>query len=207
MRVAFQGKLPITIYDKDYSKKLPIQDMEYHTPPGRSYRYYTGKPLFSCACFSPVLRCIDPCLPACRCGCVANCIRGYRTVGDGLSLTTFSHTCKCDDTTLHDSDITCSCDVKNTGKMAGDEVVMVYDALSQAVRSAVGDSHPVPIKRLVDFERTAIAAGGSATVQFTIPKQSLAITTADGSKKLYSGEHELVFSRGNGNDNSVKVTV
>lgn len=108
---------------------------------------------------------------------------------------------------LDDSDVSCSCDVKNTGKMAGDEVVMVYDALSQAVRSAVGNSHPVPIKRLVDFERTTLAAGGSATLQFTIPKQSLAITTADGSKKLYSGEHELVFSRGNGNDMSVKVTV
>ena len=40
------GKLPITIYDKDYASKLPIQDMEYDTPPGRSYRYYTGKPLF-----------------------------------------------------------------------------------------------------------------------------------------------------------------
>ena len=122
-------------------------------------------------------------------------------------MTTFSHSCKCGDTTLDDSDITCSCDIKNTGNMAGDEVVMVYDALSQAVRSAVGKSHPVPIKRLVDFERTTIAAGGSTTVQITIPKQSLSLTTADGSKKLYSGEHELVFSRGNGNDSSVKVTV
>ena len=108
---------------------------------------------------------------------------------------------------LDDSDVSCSCDVKNTGKMTGDEVVMVYDALSSAVRSAVGNSHPVPIKRLVDFERTTVVAGSGATLQFTIPKQSLAITTADGSKKLYSGEHELVFSRGNGNDMSVKVTV
>ena len=52
-----------------------------------------------------------------------------------------------------------------------------------------------------------LTAGGSATLQFTIPKQSLAITTADGSKKLYNGEHKLVFSRGNGNDISVTVTI
>ena len=148
---------------------------------------------------------------------------------------------------------------------------MVFDALSDAVRAAVGKAHPVPIKRrarlsfnvfgacrrrtprtevdqrvpkdasrrdlsdatllcdlaprrmpsassekvakvdprsgLVDFERVSIAAGGSATVRFEVPKQALALTTSDGSKKLYSGIHELVFSRGNGVDVKVEITV
>ena len=165
------GKLPITIYDKGYASKLPIQDMEYDTPPGRSYRYYTGKPLFE--------------------------------FGTGLSLTNFSHTCTCSAT----NEVKCSCDLFNTGTRAGDEVIMVFDKLSDGVRAAVGKRHPVPIKRLVDFERVSLAAGASTTVEFFFSVGNLAITTADGTKKLYSGVHELSFSRGNGADSTVPVTV
>lgn len=49
--------------------------------------------------------------------------------------------------------MTCSCTVQNTGQIAGDEVVLVYDALSSAIRAAVGGAYPVPIQRLVNFER------------------------------------------------------
>lgn len=84
---------------------------------------------------------------------------------------------------------------------------MVFDALSPAIRTTIGKTHPVPIKRLVDFERSTIAAAGSATVAFKIPKETLELTTADGSKKLYSGEHELVFSTGNNNEVKVTITV
>ena len=48
---------------------------------------------------------------------------------------------------------------------------------------------------------------GKATVRFELEKERLALTTADGSRKLYSGVHELVFSRGNGQDQRVAVTV
>ena len=104
-----------------------MQDMEYDTPPGRSYRYYTGKPLFE--------------------------------FGDGLSLTTFSHTCTCEkevdvvraarayavgtSMTAADDDVRCSCTVKNIGAIAGDEVVMVFDALSAPIRATIGKTHPV----------------------------------------------------------------
>ena len=84
---------------------------------------------------------------------------------------------------------------------------MVFDSLSAAIRTTVGKAHPVPIKRLVDFERVTVAAGAEADVKFSIPKEALSLTTADGSKKLYSGSHELVFSRGNGEDTTVAVTV
>jgi hypothetical protein len=40
------GKLPITIYNSTYTDAFKIQDMSFHTPPGRSYRYYEGTPLF-----------------------------------------------------------------------------------------------------------------------------------------------------------------
>lgn len=167
------GKLPITIYDKDYASQLEIQNMEYDSvsaPPGRSYRYYTGTPLFS--------------------------------FGEGLSLTTFSHSCTCEEplsmhTHLIANDVSCTCTLHNTGKMAGDEVIMVFDSLSSDIRATIGKAHPVPIKRLVAFDRSTVTTGESVTVRFSIPQASLAITTANGSKKLYPGVHNLVFSRGN----------
>ena len=48
---------------------------------------------------------------------------------------------------------------------------------------------------------------GLSTTLHTACWQALALTTADGSKKVYSGSHELVFSRGNGEDIKVAVTV
>jgi hypothetical protein len=121
--------------------------------------------------------------------------RGYRyysgtplfEFGSGLSLTTFTHSCACDKLGPTDIYISCKCNVKNTGPMVGDEVVMVFDALSAPIRASIGSSHPVPIKRLVGFERTRVPPGGSATVDFNIPKVSLSLVTADGSKKLYLG--------------------
>jgi beta-glucosidase len=124
--------------------------------------------------------------------------------GHGLSLTTFSHACTCHTT---DATVACSCVVKNTGLLAGDEVVFVFDALSSAIRAAVGTSHAVPFKRLVDFERVSLAAGATATLRFDIPKNRLSLTTASGHKKLYLGPHNLIFSRGNGPDVSVAVHV
>ena len=128
--------------------------------------------------------------------------------GTGLSLTTFTHSCTCSPPTDDYADtITCSCTIQNTGELAGDEVVLVYDTLSDVVREAVGTAHPVPIRRLVDFERVSVSAGSNATVVFSIPRTNLALTTSDGSKKLYGGTHELLFSRGNGDDVTVNVTL
>jgi len=90
--------------------------------------------------------------------------------------------------------------------MDGDEVVM-HDLLSAAIRTTVGKAHPVPTKRLVDFERVSIAAGSSAVVSFKIPNEKFALMMADGSTRLYIGNHELQFSRGNGVDATVTVAL
>ena len=57
---------------------------------------------------------------------------------------------------------------------------------------------PSADQRLVDFDRTTVPAGGSATLTVVINPEDLALATADGSKKVYSGTGILVFSRGNG---------
>ena len=83
----------------------------------------------------------------------------------------------------------------------------VYDALSPGIRATVGYAHPLPIKRLVEFERAAVAAGASAQIEFRTDAVALASTTADGTMKLYAGTHGLIFSRGNGDDVTVPVVV
>ncbi|KAK7248494.1 xylan 1,4-beta-xylosidase [Aureococcus anophagefferens] len=158
------GKLPVTVYGKDYAATTRITDMDFRN---RSYRYYEGAPLFA--------------------------------FGDGLSYTSFAHACACS------SNVACACNVTNTGKRAGDEVLMVFHRLSAPLRAAVLREHPVPLKQLVDFERVALEPGASARVAFEAIDASL--TTADGSRRVYAGGHELVFSRGNGRDVVIPVTV
>jgi hypothetical protein len=90
-----------------------------------------------------------------------------------------------------------TCEVHNTGPIAGDEVLMVFHSVGEAVRKVASANHPVPIKQLVDFYRfNAIPAGGSQTLAISMEPEVLSLTTHDGSRKVYPGEHELHFSTG-----------
>jgi len=40
------GKLPVTIYPANYVNQVDIFNFDMSKPPGRTYRYYTGKPLW-----------------------------------------------------------------------------------------------------------------------------------------------------------------
>lgn len=147
-------------------------------------------------------------VPWCRVGlCVPRGPGSYRyyngtalfTFGQGLSYTQFELSCTAA------AQLSFSCSVKNTGSVAGDEVVQVFHSVSSAIRTAA--KHPVPIRRLVDFGRVSLAAGASATLQFTLPKERLALVTASGASMLYAGEHTLTFTRGHGDVVTQRVTI
>ena len=53
----------------------------------------------------------------------------------------------------------------------------------------------------------SLAAGAITSVKFALTATMLDLTTADGSRKSYAGIHNLIFSRGNGNDQIVPITV
>lgn len=101
--------------------------------------------------------------------------------GFGLSYTSFEYSnLKVDVTGLN---INISVDVKNTGKLDGEEVVQLY------VRDKVG-TLTRPVKELKGFARVSIPAGESQTVNFTLTAEELAFVHADLKKYWEPGEFE-----------------
>eukprot|EP01059_Diplonema_ambulator_P004195 TRINITY_DN138_c0_g2_i1.p1 TRINITY_DN138_c0_g2~~TRINITY_DN138_c0_g2_i1.p1 ORF type:complete len:752 (+),score=249.86 TRINITY_DN138_c0_g2_i1:57-2312(+) len=104
--------------------------------------------------------------------------------GYGLSYTTFTVSCSS----------TYSVKVTNTGTRDGFETVLVFHSVSDAIRRQA--NHPIPIKSLIGFERIFLKAQESYTITFSFQKNDFATVTADGTKRVYSGEHFLNYSTG-----------
>ena len=86
--------------------------------------------------------------------------------GHGLSYTTFDYS----DLKIEKNDDghTVSCKVKNTGELAGDEVVQLYVTLNETPVKA-------PVKMLCGFERVHFEAGESKTIIFAVPPEDTAL--------------------------------
>jgi beta-glucosidase len=143
------GRLPLTFYKS--VDQLPA--FEDYAMKGRTYRYFTGEPLYP--------------------------------FGYGLSYTTFEYrNLSFDKSSLDATDnLTAKVDVKNSGKMAGDEVVEVYL------------SHPgvdgAPIRSLAGFSRTHIEAGATNHVEITVPNRQLSVVDAAGTRKIVPGDLQV----------------
>jgi beta-glucosidase len=143
------GRLPLTFYKS--VDQLPA--FEDYGMKGRTYRYFTGEPLYP--------------------------------FGYGLSYTTFEYSnLNFDKSSLDATDnLTAKVDVKNTGKMAGDEVVEVYL------------SHPgvdgAPIRSLAGFFRTHVEPSATNHVEITVPNRQLSVVDADGIRKIVPGDLQV----------------
>ena len=109
---------------------------EYDITKGFTYMYLNGKPLFP--------------------------------FGHGLSYTSFSYSKLkiAEKKVPANGKVTVSVDVKNTGKVAGDEVVQLYvhDVVASVKR---------PTKELRGFERITLKPGETKTVTITVPAEKL----------------------------------
>lgn len=89
--------------------------------------------------------------------------------GHGLSYTTFEYSnLRTDKDSMKDTDIMeVSVDIKNTGNVAGKEVVQLYvaDKESTVIR---------PVKELKGFEKVELAPGETKTVTFKLDKRAFA---------------------------------
>ena len=83
------------------------------------------------------------------------------------------------------TDFTVTADVKNIGKVDGDEVVQLY--VNDIVSSVV-----TPLKLLKGFERISLKAGESKTVEFKLGFESFRLLNKDLEWVVEDGEFEIM---------------
>jgi beta-glucosidase len=143
------GRLPLTFYAS--LGQLPA--FEDYSMQGRTYRYFSGKPLY-----------------------------GF---GYGLSYTTFAYgNLKAPAASVDaGKPVVVTVDVRNTGAVAGDEVVQLY--LTQP------KGFETPLRELAGFQRVHLVPREGARVTFTIDPRSLGQVDEAGHRKILPGEYTV----------------
>ncbi len=106
--------------------------------------------------------------------------------GHGLSYTRFEYAATTVDAArlAWDGALTVSARITNAGTRDGEEVVQLY------VHDRVG-SRVRPIRELKGFRKITLAAGASETVSFTLDRDALAFTRADGTFGAEPGRFDV----------------
>ena len=110
--------------------------------------------------------------------------------GYGLSYTNFTYSAMAAPATVaKGKKITVSVIVKNTGKIAGEEVVQLYTAYNNLKELN-------PLKALKGFKRIALKAGESKKINFTLTPEQLSLIDKAGN--AYQPKEKLTISVGGG---------
>ncbi|MCK9618438.1 MAG: glycoside hydrolase family 3 C-terminal domain-containing protein [Lentimicrobiaceae bacterium] len=122
--------------------------------------------------------------------------------GYGLSYTTFEYSnFRIDKPSVSlGENATVSVDVKNTGKMAGDEIVQLYirDLVSSVTR---------PVKELKGFERISLSLGETKKVSFIITPDKLEFYNEDMKKVIEPGMFNVMVGRSSENLDTLQMEV
>ena len=122
--------------------------------------------------------------------------------GYGLSYSRYEYSdLVADRNEIHAGDsVEVSVKVKNTGKMAGDEIVQLYirDRYSQVTR---------PVKELKDFARISLEPGESRTVRFTVTPDKLEFLDKNLNPIVEPGEFILMAGPSSADGDLLKTTV
>jgi beta-glucosidase len=142
------GRLPLTFYS-DLAQLPPFAD---YSMKNRTYRYFTGKPLYS--------------------------------FGYGLSYTTFTYSdLKVPQQVQAGDPVQVEAEVRNTGGVAGDEVVELY--LTQP------KGFETPQRELAAFTRIHLDAGALAHIGLTLNPRSIGQVDAQGNRIILPGDYTL----------------
>ena len=111
---------------------------------------------------------------------------GLYPFGYGLSYTTFAYqNLTLDKTEIgKEGSVQVSVDVTNTGNLEGEEVVQLY------IRDLVG-SITRPVRELKAFEKVALKAGETKTVNFTLGKEQLQFYTLNGKWEVEPSDFDV----------------
>jgi beta-glucosidase len=125
--------------------------------------------------------------PSARRGYVTNSTAPLFPFGFGLSYTTFDIGAPRLAATRIDQDdsVKVSVEVRNTGKVRGDEVVQIYvrDVASSVTR---------PVKELKAFKRITLDPGASTTVEFTLDRKAFAFWNEAMQYVVEPGEFQIM---------------
>jgi beta-glucosidase len=151
-----------------YASLDQLPPFEEYSMKDRTYRYFHGKPLFN--------------------------------FGDGLSYTTFAYSgVKAPSSAVKAGDsVTIEGTVKNTGPLAGDEVVELYLTQPQ--------SPETPIRLLAGFKRVHLNPGQSTNVALTIDPRQLSQVDAKGTRTILPGEYTISLGGSQPNGTSTTQT-
>lgn len=106
--------------------------------------------------------------------------------GFGLSYTKFKYdNLKIDNVHTKDGNVKITCDITNTGKVEGDEVVQLY------IKDVVSSTTTYE-KNLRGFERVNLKPGETKTVEFPIVPDDLILINAKGEKVVEPGEFKVM---------------
>ena len=204
------GKLPFTYYHYNYTQLSNFTNMnmtETPTQPGRTYKYMSDPSLaawpfgyglsytsfeLSAPALSGAARIAAPAWAA-----FAARHYGAPTTARRALGTRFER----------EAVATASVTVQNTGAVAGDEVVFLFQNASGPTRHWGGADAPVPLKQLVGYQRVTLAPGASATVTFNLTAQALSTVDVNGTRHVLPGTHGLIFSRGHGEEQQLDLDV
>lgn len=161
------GKLPVTVYDEKYIEEVDMLDFDMAKAPGRTYKYFTGEPLwpfgFGLSYTDFKLRVLSG--PAAQ----------VRQRGASAEL---------------------QLQVQNVGKMAGDEVVLAFFRPLPGTLPATSHAAKIR-KQLFDFRRIGLEAGEkSDTLYFIVHADTFAVHADNGDEVSYAGSYEVQFTNG-----------
>jgi beta-glucosidase len=141
-----------------YRSVADLPSFDDYSMKNRTYRYFSGTPL-------------------------------YR-FGYGLSYTKFAYSgLKLSSKNLHAGDVlTAEVDLKNTGRVAGDEVAEVY-----LTPPTTGNGGLSPKIQLVGFQRVTLKAGESRHLKFALTPRELSEVDEKGSREVQSGTYSLAI--------------
>ncbi|MCB0496850.1 MAG: beta-glucosidase BglX [Cyclobacteriaceae bacterium] len=127
---------------------------------------------------------------------------GLYPFGYGLSYTTFAYqNLTLDKTEIgKEGSVQVSVDVTNTGNLEGEEVVQLY------IRDLVG-SITRPVRELKAFEKVALKAGETKTVNFTLGKEQLQFYTLNGKWEVEPGDFDVFVGGDSGASLKATFTV
>ncbi|KAH7678551.1 Non-reducing end alpha-L-arabinofuranosidase protein, partial [Dioscorea alata] len=205
------GRLPVTWYPPEYVWQLPMTSMRFRPIqsdqvslgyPGRTYKFYSGPSIYpfgyglSYTQFQYTVVNSTSAIEK-QLGTIQHCYTlEYTKSGPAAPP---CNAAIVDDLQCVDGDLSIVVNVKNTGQIDGDNVVMVY---SQAPAGIAG----VPIKKVVGFQKVFVKAGATQTVTFSMNScESLSIVTESAYVALPAGQHTIIIGTDGSADTVIRI--